>query len=281
MLSVREVGLVAQRELYRNLRSTKGIAMAALFFLGGVVPSVIRVWLTRLAASRGMDTLPDDAKKDLFRQGLAQIYESKEIVDHLANAPPVIYFLFAGTLTFLPLFILPIGFDQIAGEIQHRTLRYSAGRADRTSIVVGKAIGVWGVIAVMTAILHLTVWIIALAQGGQSFGQILSWGGRFWFFSVFCAASYVGYVSLISSLFRTPIVALFVAGGGGFALWLAYKIFSFIPATHSVGWAFPNRYEQLVVSPDPLYVLGGLALFVAWGGACVAAASVIVNRRDI
>jgi ABC-type transport system involved in multi-copper enzyme maturation permease subunit len=281
MLSAREVGLTAQRELRRNLQSTKGIAMIAVFFLCGLVPSVVRVMLARAVSSSGLDDVPEVVKKELFQQGLSKLYESKAVVDYLANSPPVIYFLFAGTLTFLPLFILPIGFDQIAGEIQNRTIRYSAGRGERASLVVGKALGVWGVIAAMVGILHVTVWVIALAQGGQSFVHILSWGGRFYLFSVICAASYVGFISLMSSFFKTPIVALFVGAGTGFALWLAYKILSFFPSTQAIGWAFPNRYEQLVVSPDPLHVLGGLALFVAWGGLCVAGAAAIVARRDI
>src|SRR3954451_23818959 len=164
MLSAREVGLTAQRELRRNLQSTKGIAMIAVFFLCGLVPSVVRVMISRAVSSSGLDDVPETVKKELFQQGLSKLYESKAVVDYLAESPPVIYFLFAGTLTFLPLFILPIGFDQIAGEIQHRTIRYSAGRAERASLVVGKAIGVWGVIAAMVGVLHVTVWIIALAQ---------------------------------------------------------------------------------------------------------------------
>ena len=46
-------------------------------------------------------------------------------------------------------------------------------------------------------------------------------------------------------------------------------------------WAFPNRYEKLLVVPDFAQVLGGLALFMVWGAACVAIASFIVSRRDV
>ncbi len=207
---------------------------------------------------------------------------------------------------FLPLLVLLVGFDQIVGEVQHRTMRYSAGRASRVSIVTGKALGIWGVAGVMIAVLHVTVWVMALIQGGNA-GTVLSWGGRLLFYSVICAAAYVGFASLISSLFRTPVVALFVGAGVGFGLWVTYQAFRFFASdafraitsgtkidpsapSQPVGWqkvfdaamwAFPNRYEKLLVVPDAGQVIGGLALFVVWGAACVALSSLMVSRRDV
>lgn len=276
MLSAREVGLVAQREVLRNIRSTKGIAMFALFFLGGLVPAVVRLMLRKMAGD-----VSDEVVRATFQGYLAKQYDSEAIAKHLSNAPPIVYFLFQGTLMFLPLLVLAVGFDQIAGEIQHRTIRYSAGRATRASLVAGKALGIWGVVAVMITVLHLTVWIVHLAQGGQSVGPLFSWGGRMLFFSVACAGAYVGFASLMSSIFKTPIVALFVGAGTGFAIWLLNGILGYFPTTEKLTWIFPNRYEKLLIEPDPLTVLAGIGLFLLWGGLCVTGASAIVARRDI
>lgn len=276
MISAREVGVVAQRELLRNLRSTKGIAMFALFFLGGLLPAVVRLMARKLAG----DT-PEEVAHAFFETYLSKKFGNDSIVHYLADAPPTIYFLLEGTLTFLPLLVLVVGFDRIAGEIQHRTLRYSAGRAARPSIVLGKAIGIWGVVAVMISVLHVTVWVIALVQGGTGVGSVLSWGGRVLLFSVVGAGAYVGFTSLMSSLFRTPIVVLFVGAGVGFAIWLTHGILGIFPSTERLTWIFPNRYEKLLFEPDPLVVLGGLGLFIAWGALCVAASSLIVSRRDV
>jgi ABC-type transport system involved in multi-copper enzyme maturation permease subunit len=286
MLSAREVGLVAQRELYRNIRSTKGIAMFALFFLGGMLFSVlvstfIQFLLHKLADKAGMTTIPDDIQRQFFEQYLEEVYGSEKIAKHIGSAPAVLYFLFQGTLFFLPVLVLPVGFDQIAGEVQHRTIRYSAGRATRASIVVGKALGVWGVISVMVLVLHFVVWIFVLVKGMGTPAQVVSWGGRFWVYTCFCAAAYVGFATVVSSLFRTPIVALFVGAGAGAGLWVAYKILGWMDATKAAKWAFPNNYEQLLVAPDIGSVLGGIGLFLVWGAACVAAATLIVSRRDV
>jgi ABC-type transport system involved in multi-copper enzyme maturation permease subunit len=125
------------------------------------------------------------------------------------------------------------------------------------------------------------VWTYVLAKGLGTSAQVVSWGGRFWVYSCFCAASYVGFASIISALFRTPIVALIVGAGSGAGIWIIYKVVGAIKAWQAARWAFPNNYEQLLVMPEVGSVLGGLALFVAWGALCVVAATVIVTRRDV
>src|SRR5262249_42945334 len=156
-----------------NLRSTKGIAMFVLFFMGGLVSVMLRVLWRQLFAAN----VPESVMRQGYHQVLMAEYKNnEEIAGYLVNSPPLVYVLFKGTLTFLPLVVLLVGFDQIVGEVQHRTLRYSAGRAFRPSIVAGKALGIWGVSAVMITVLHVTVWLVALLQGGQSAGSVISWG---------------------------------------------------------------------------------------------------------
>jgi ABC-type transport system involved in multi-copper enzyme maturation permease subunit len=282
MSPVTEAGLTALRELRRNLRSTKGIAMFVLFFLGGAVPSVLQVLFLRLMDKATMSEMPLEARQQLFEQALSRVYEPAT-AKYLSLCPPVLFaFLFKGTLIFLPVLILLIGFDQIAGDIQHRTIRYMAGRARRSSLVAGKALGVWGVITIMTLVLHVTVWTVMLLRGGDSPALVLSWGVRLWLFTVASAGAYVGLTSLISSFFKTPIVALFVGVGVLFVLWLASTILGLSDATEAMTWAFPSAYEsKLLISPDPARIFGGVAALLAWGAAMVAGAAAIVSRRDI
>ena len=282
MSPVTEAGLTALRELRRNLRSTKGIAMFVLFFLGGAVPSLLQVLFVRAMSKAGMAEMPAEARQELIAQVLSEAY-GPATAKYLSTCPPLLFaFLFKGTLIFLPVLILLIGFDQIAGEIQHRSIRYYAGRARRASIVAGKALGVWGVITIMTFVLHATVWSVLLVRGTEAPTQVLSWGIRLWLFTVASAAAYVGLTSLISSFFKTPIVALFVGVGVLFVLWLASTILGLWETTEVITWVFPSTYEsKLLISPDPVRVFGGVAALIGWGAAMVAGAAAIVSRRDI
>ncbi|MFS8072030.1 MAG: ABC transporter permease [Byssovorax sp.] len=280
MSPVTEAGLTALRELRRNLRSTKGIAMFVLFFLGGAIPTVGQVLLAKLV---NMPDAPLEERQQMFEGALTQLKFDEATAKYLSTCPPALYlFLFKGALFFLPALVVLIGFDQIAGEIQHRSIRYLAGRARRSALVAGKAIGVWGVIATMTLVLNITVWTVMLVEGKYPAGLVLSWGLRIWIFTVASAAAYVGLTTLVSSLFRTPIVALFAGVATLFVLWLACSLFGIFDATQVATWAFPSTYEsRLLVSPDPLRVVGGVAALIAWGAVMVAGAAAIVSRRDI
>ncbi|EYF01490.1 ABC transporter permease subunit [Chondromyces apiculatus] len=284
MFALREIGLVALREVRRNLRSKKGVAMSLLFLTGGAIPTMIQLFFRKLQTDAGGASLtlngPEDPTRPMRRMMLARAY-SEEIADYLVDCPTVLLFLLKGTLFFLPLLILLIGFDQIAGEVQHRSLRYVAGRAHRTSIVVGKAAGTWVVVASMALILHATVWIAMIARSEAPAGDVLSWGGRLWLFCVAQGVAYVGLTTLVSSFFRTPTLALFTGLGMMVALSITNFILGLIEATKMLTWAFPGTYEDLLISPDPLVVARGIGLFVLWGGVCVALASAITSRRDV
>lgn len=280
MSPFREASLTAVREIRRNLGSTKGIAMFVLFFLGGLVPRVIELLVLNFV-DKGENPVPEEVKRQFFEQALLKLYENEAVAKHLSECPAMIFGLFRGTLLFVPLFVLLIGFDQIAGDVQHRSIRYIAGRSRRESIVAGKALGVWAVISAMMLVLNLVVWVLALAQKGANAGAILAWGPRMYLFCVAGSAAYVGLVALVSSFFRTPIVALFVGVGVMFVLWLTNTILGAIESTKAATWAFPATYQALVVSPEPLKVVGGIAAFLGWGAVMVALAALVVKRRDI
>jgi hypothetical protein len=101
----------------------------------------------------------------------------------------------------------------------------------------------------------------------------------------------VGLIALLSSFFRTPMVALFSGVAVFFGLWVVNKILLFVhlnwKESTAGSWAggamyaLPFRYEDLLLSHDPVRVAGGFAGFILWGAAMVALAAVVVKRRDI
>jgi hypothetical protein len=283
-----EVGLIALHEIKKNIRSLKGIVMFVLFTLGGMVPTVGQIVLDNMRRSAGMKEVSPDLKHELFHRALLASYKGDSaIADYLANCPPVLYVLFQGTLAFLPLLIILVGFDQIAGDVQYRSIRYVVGRVHREAIVIGKALGIWAVISVMTLVLHAVVWIAMLTQHDYGAADTLSWGLRLWVFSICFGGAYVGLLNLVSSWFKQPMLALLTAIGVGFCMFLARVILEAVGADPSragalyAAWIFPGHYEVLLVSPDPLRAIGGCALAIAWGGLLVAATTFILKRKDL
>lgn len=262
--------------------------MFALFFLGGVVPSLIQVLFTRMTTKAGVDVngMPLDvlrkARVDAFKAAYDATGDHAEaIANYLADCPFVLWILFKGTLMFLPLLVLLVGYDQIAGEVQHRTIRYLTGRAHRGSLVFGKAIGIWIVVSIMILVLHATVWALMVAKSDAGIGPTLSWGVRLAAFSMFYAWAYAGITAFFSSIFRTPVVSLFVGAGILFAMFLGRVVLSIFESTQRATWLFPPTYEDLLVSPDPMRAFGGVGLLVVWGLICTLGASEILRRRDV
>lgn len=280
MSPVREAGLTALREIRRNLGSAKGIAMFALFLFGGSVPSLLGLAVTRFLGKDPLAGLSTDERHQFVQALLQRGGYSEDAAKYLSTCPVDLYGLFQGTLIFAPLVILMIGFDQVSGDVQHRAIRYIAGRSRRESIVAGKALGVWAIVASLALVLNLVVWGLAAARYGDV-GDVLSWGPRVWFFSVVAAGAWVGLTTLISSLYKTPIVALFAGVGIFVALWIVNKILGVFDSTRAVQWALPFRYEELLLSNEPLKVAGGIGAFIAWGAVMVAIAALIVKRRDV
>lgn len=254
--------------------------MFVLFFLGGLAASLVELLFVRFVDKQTGQMLPAEMTWQL-PEGLVAEALGAETARHLSTCPRALFTLFQGTLVFAPLLILLTGFDQIAGEIQHRSVRYLAGRSRRESIVAGKALGGWAIIAALVLLQHATVWVAALLSGRVPAGAILSWGPRLYFFAVVWVATYAGLVTLVSSFFKTPMIALFVGAAVFFGVWLTGFILRFIPSAKGPLLAFPGGYESLLLSSKPLEVLGGMGASLAWGAVMVTAAALIVKRRDI
>ena len=278
-----EIGLVAQHEIRRNVRSLKGIVMFVLFFLLGTLPVLGKILVDNAAKEAHLEKMTPEQKHQAFERALLLTYRGDHsIASYLADAPAALYLLLAMTQLLLPLLSLVIGFDQIAGDVQHRSIRYLVGRAKRASLVIGKGLGIWAVVAIMTFVTHAVVWAMLLFQHEYSAGDTLSWGIRFLAFCIASAGAQVGLASLVSSWFKAPILSLFIGLGIVFGLFVGRAIVLAIgDSAEFARWVFPATYETFMVKPEALTALGGCAAAVAWGAIMVALSTVIVQRKDV
>lgn len=277
-----DIGLTAARELRKNLRSAKGIAMLALFLLGGVGGSLIYLQASKFVIEKA--TRGAEVSAEAMRMGkldlLKNIYP-EATANYLVDCPMVLLFLFRGTLVAVPFLTLLAGFDLVAGEAQHRTMRYLVGRSTRPSIIAGKALGLWVMVSAMVLALHVVVWLIALGQGEGTAAQIASWGPRWWLLSLACTACFAGITTFLSACFRTPAVVLFVGVAALIGMALAWLILSNFASTEQISYVLPWAYGGLLVSHDPLRAFGAVGALLAWAGVTVGLASEIVRRKDI
>jgi ABC-type transport system involved in multi-copper enzyme maturation permease subunit len=276
-----EALLTCRRELRRNLRSAKGVVMGLLFLLGGGAASLIYAAISELAMRvREGRPVPPEAFRGIREEFWSQVWD-KDIGHYLADSPWIFVALFKAVWWFVPFITLMIGFEQVCGDLQHRSIRYDAIRARRGSLVVGKALAIWIVVSLLVLALDLFVWTVTVARGESSVLVALSWGGRFWALTTAYIAAYAGLTILVSSLTRRPVLSLFIGLVAFAALGLGDMLTSFFEKLEPGRYAFPGFYQVWLVTPRPAEMIAGVAVLLAFGAASTAAASWHLNRSDL
>jgi ABC-type transport system involved in multi-copper enzyme maturation permease subunit len=271
-----EVGLIAQRELRRNFRSAKGVVMAVLTLLGGLGITLIRLKAEQMNAGK----FSTEDIQQLQEALLARQY-GDEMGHYLAAVPPMLLGMLVITVWLAPFLIAVLGFDAIAGEMQHRTVRYFTMRSRRASYFIGKTLGLFLVVSIITFCLHALVWILAVTRGGVSSSVGFGWGIHLWLVTLPINAAWCGYATFIGSQFRSPILSLLVTFASFFVMWVLGLIGMVAETVKWIGYVYPNTFEDWMLSPHADRVSEGAAICV---GMCVLMASigaVLFTRKDV
>jgi ABC-type transport system involved in multi-copper enzyme maturation permease subunit len=199
---------------------------------------------------------------------------------YLSTSPPSLVIMFILSIWLAPLLIALSSFDAVSGDVQHRTVRFWTVRTRRASYFVGKFLGAWATIALITFCMHALMWIVAIGQGEGS-ATVISWGVRFWLVSLPICAVWCAIATFVASLVRMPVLSLLLTLGAFFLVWL----FGFAIARGAeiqwMAYLYPNSYDILLLSPRIEKV--GTAFGVCMGVAAIltAVGAAMFQRRDI
>lgn len=274
MSPFREVALVVERELARNLKSAKGLVLAAMCLVGGLGTTLVTLSTQRSFGHRmGSENL-----RTMREEAIATAY-NREIARALVDAPEVLFVLLSGTLALAALLAILVGFDGIAGDLQHRAVRYWTVRARRSSYLLGKFLGLFAVASTMTLLMNLACWAAILAKSSASVGDVAGWGLRFWLVSLPVSAAWCALVTFYSQLFRTPILALLTSAFTWIVLLVTYGI-GRASDHQAVTWVHPSGYDRLLLSPA-LDQLGlGLLASAGFSALFLGLGLVVFQQRD-
>jgi ABC-type transport system involved in multi-copper enzyme maturation permease subunit len=298
MSPVAEIQLLVGRELRRSMRSAKGVLLVLLTVLGALVAALAggaaatseRALTERAAAAM----IPPEAIAEAKRQLYVQISGDPALADALATVPLALIMILKVTVWLVPLLVALLGFDAVAGELQHRSVRFWTVRARRSSYFLGKMLGLWATAALLSLLLDAVADGIAVARGYATVGEALGWGLRFWLVAVLIAGVWGALATLVSSRFRAPILALLVTfavffvlwlfGLGGFFARLGERLEGAPAPAGGMSWyeyLYPNAYDAMLASADGLRVLTGAAILGGATAALAAAGAALFARRDL
>jgi ABC-type transport system involved in multi-copper enzyme maturation permease subunit len=271
-----EVRLVAGREIQKSFRSRKGIALATISIAGGGGLSVLFAWIDRMRIENSLSTVESG---EMLRKVYTQVYGA-ETGDFLAPAPYVLWLMLMATLFALPLLVALLGFDGVAGELQHRTVRYWVVRVRRSAYVVGKFVGLWSAVLAVTLAIHVIVWGAAVGVGHQPVDRVIGWGAYLFAVVVPISAAWCGVATVVGSQFRLPMLALLSICAATFGLWFLRMVAVF-KGIDALEYVYPNAYDRLLLSPRLANVALGAAGVGLIAVATTLGAALAFARRDL
>jgi ABC-type transport system involved in multi-copper enzyme maturation permease subunit len=282
-----EVLLVAQRELRKNVRSAKGLALLALSLLVGVVVALVLAFFEvkkrELIAGR-LATLPpeavDAARAAIEHEIVLAIGDGDEVLgEALSKAPGALLGALKFMVWFGPALVALLGFDAISGELQHRTVRYWTVRTRRTSFYVGKVLGLWIVVSALTLLVQLLTWAIVIWRG-TAIGSVVEWGPRLWLVTLPLSLVWCALAQLVGSQFRSPILSLLTIFGSFFVLWIAYLLG--LGGRFPAGlYLYPNAFDTWLLYPQADRLFAGLGICLGSAALYTAAGAAIFAQRDV
>jgi len=276
---VKEIILIVQRELRRNFRSAKGIALGVVTLLGGSVVALIYAKLSEIKLHRMGNPSPDEMqilRQKAIEEGTGDI----DLAKSLSQAPELLLALLFITVWLTPLLVSLMGFDAVAPDLQHRTVRYWTLRSRRWTYLVAKCLGLFLTVSAVTLLMDIIIWIVCIARGEASFASTLGWGVKSWAISLPISLAWCSLATLISSFFRTPIVAMLVTFVVFFFIWVSYwagVIAPFEPITY----IYPNKYSDMLIHPHTHKVGIGLLACLGMAALYLGAGSYIFQKKDV
>jgi ABC-type transport system involved in multi-copper enzyme maturation permease subunit len=276
MNPVNEVWLLVLRELRKNLRSMKGLVLLLICFLGAVGTSLVITKASDVSKEKGMDA--QQAAGASF-EVLKEMYDAS-VAKRLAGVPAVPLAMLVGMVFLLPAFIALVSFDSVSSELQYKAVRYWTVRVRRVSFFLGKVFGVFTLVATTTLVMNALTWGIAVARDVSPFGSTVGWGIELWASALPIMFAWCSMAVFISSLAKTPILALLFNFAANFTLWLLYVI-GRASSSDGLTYVYPNRYDVYLLSSASDRVLMGLAGCLAFAGVFLVAGSLLFQRRDL
>lgn len=286
-----EVTQVARGAIGRLLRSRRAVVLGVVWLLGIALFAYLLSSATVGASiSTGDSAEQTQAGTELALRNFGKLSEAT-IAAVIADAIPLrmmIAFLFP--LSLIGIFVVLLGFDQIAGDIPTRSLRYFSIRVRRSSLVLGTLLAQLAIVVPLmlatSAVAMAMAWIVGTTAPVLT---VFSWGARFALTAVLVIAADAAIVCACSAFAKTSPQALLTYVG----LSVIFTLTGFLA---SAGWSpgtlassilpplkylLPDTFRPLVLSPllneAALGVVGLLAIAVVATGIAVATFS----RRDL
>ncbi len=301
MEDFREIGAIWRGEIVRAVKSGRAIALVALFLMAEALLLTIVGYITSNAAAQLAGNGGDGGASIEQKKALLAFLTnySAATIESVAKLPWVLLAAFTFTTLGAPLLISLMGFDQLAGEIAPKSMRYLIVRVRRNSIILGKWLTQ---VTMLSAILVLcVVAMIGTAKylnADFSWAEALKWGVRLSLALVVVGVAYASLTTLCSAVAGNSALALFMNVIVFFSFWFISLLgnrprlpggpeVTGIDALKTESWVayarylVPSEFEHHLLSPEPLEYATGLIAYAAFALIFLGVARLALQNRDL
>ena len=285
--------LIAASHVRNSLRNGAGVIFLVLSMLIGLVLATIAVLpveqFMRVAENKGIA----DSAEMLFNKAVmdwgpgvlsAFVGATPEQSAFLLGDTPALVSLFLILLfAFLPFLVHLSGFNQTAGDIGSRGLRYLLLRTERANVYLGRLIATYlFTLAVITVIIAVVGVYVIVKVRFYSAGDVALWLLRGWFAAAVFVMPWVAFSAWISAAVPMPFLSLLVSNGG-LAFWVIFvaimrgKLDELGYAAYATPWGF----KWWLLDPSLGKMLGGVLIMLAFTAVLTLLGLRTFHRRDV
>jgi ABC-type transport system involved in multi-copper enzyme maturation permease subunit len=306
MKDLQDIAAIWRGETRRALRSGRVLVLLILFLLFvGLALTVVGFVNHRLNQRLSQVGADLSQAQEQLAQGKRQflsffITDDEAMLDSLAALPLVLLVVFKLTLRFLPLFIALMGFDQLAGEVGPRSIRYLVVRVRRDDIILGKFLSQSTIFALLLTVCTVLMVLVARALNADfAAPDVALWTAKMLVSSFVLSLAYLSLTALCSALVRQGPVGLVLNVIGLFVIWfiaLIGEAFRFPSEAATEGSLAMLKTEshlawlrylsvwhfgQDLLHPHWSRFLTAAAMHVGFGLTFLGLAQLALKRRDL
>lgn len=270
MLSLADMVTVARREVALTFRGRRGVLLAGMLVMLAAVPAILRL----LGAHSANAVVLQRA----HTAAVVKIYD-RDIARALIDCPPILVVVAVATFFFQPLFVLLAGSDRLAADIDSGSIRYWTVRAPRSGIVLGKSLGLWLVVSLLTLGVQAAITIVAVIDAPKEWAATLGWASQIMVFSCITAVVYVCLCTLLGVLLSRPRLVLALGLAMVFVLRVARTLLR--ERDSALALLFPGSLDQLFLTTGGATKLLGLGVVAAWSCVLLVGANLAFERRAV
>lgn len=303
---MREILTVWGAELRRGLRSARVIVLLALYGMFSGLALLVVGSIARTASQSLSNQLTQrgasgeqaaGAMSEIRQRMLGFLFDNdSKMVEALAQVPLVVLFVFKLTLFFLPAYVVLMGFDQLAGEVGTRSIRYLTVRARRSSVLLGKFLAQATVLLSIVLLVDAAIFATArIVDPELALSTLLPTLLRFWLAAIVFSLSYLALTTLCSTLFRSGGVSLAFNFIVLFVFWLtdavgsrAHAYNQYLKAEDEAPskleifrYFTPSHYADGLLHPTLQVWAQSAAAYAGFAALFLVAAHLVFRARDL